>query len=306
MKITVKNGYKLSALTLGTVQLGLAYGVNNGRGMPSFEESSELLRTALDSGVVSFDTARDYGESERVLGKFFKNETRERTIITKSKITGIDKSKLRDTLFSHVRESCEKLGLDKIPFLKLHSESMLIEYGDAMIRALEDLKREGLVAGVGVSFSDKSRLGELTDGVDLDCVQLPANMLDYEFISGGGIKRLSDRGIFVFVRSVYLQGLFFKNTDELPEKIRCAKAPLDKLHTLANDAGIGMAEMAFGFMRDTEGIGSLVVGADDPAQLRESVALASAKPLSESLKREISAIASTVDPIVIRPWEWYK
>ena len=83
MNYTVKNGHKISALTLGTVQFGLAYGINNDKGMPSFEESARIIDTALNEGIVSFDTARGYGESESVLGKYFKTETREKTIITK-------------------------------------------------------------------------------------------------------------------------------------------------------------------------------------------------------------------------------
>ena len=60
MKHIIKNGYKISELTLGTVQLGLAYGVNNDKGMPSFEESSEILDTALSSGIISFDTLKGF------------------------------------------------------------------------------------------------------------------------------------------------------------------------------------------------------------------------------------------------------
>ena len=92
MNYTVKNGYKISELTLGTVQLGLAYGVNNDKGMPSFEESSEILNTALSSGIISFDTAQAYGESERVLKRYFENEKRERTLITKVVFRDVDKS----------------------------------------------------------------------------------------------------------------------------------------------------------------------------------------------------------------------
>ena len=84
MNFTVKNGYKISALTLGTVQLGLAYGVNNDKGMPSFEESSAILDTALAAGILSFDTARGYGESELVLKRYFAEKDVEKTIISKA------------------------------------------------------------------------------------------------------------------------------------------------------------------------------------------------------------------------------
>ena len=302
----MKNGYKISDLTLGTVQLGLSYGINNDGGMPSFEESSAILNTALSSGIVSFDTARAYGESENVLGKFFGKSPAEKTLITKILIKDADKSKLKDAVFDMVRDSIRRLGLTKLPFLKLHNESMLIQYGDDIVSVLHELKREGLVDGVGVSFSDKSRLLELTEGRGFDCVQLPANIFDNEVIRSGAIKKLSNAGSIVFVRSIYLQGLFFKNTDNLPEKLKCAKAPLDKLHALAKDAGISMAELAVTFIRDTEGITSLLFGCDNSTQLLESVSLINAPKIKPEVMVEAMKIAESVPPIVIRPWEWAK
>lgn len=306
MKYTVKNGYKISDLTLGTVQLGLAYGVNNDKGMPSYEESSAILNTALDSGIISFDTAQAYGESELVLKRFFQNDTRERTLITKVVFRDVDKSGVRDKLFDMTRTSMKRLGVEKIPFLKLHNQDMLELYGDTLVYALEDLKKEGLVDGVGVSFSDKSRLLELTEGRGFDCIQLPANIFDNGVIVDGSIKKLADAGSAVFVRSIYLQGLFFKDTNTLPDKIKSAKAPLDKLHALARDAGVSMAELAVTFIRDTDGITSLLLGADNPSQLLESVSLINAPKITPEVAKEALKIAEEVEPIVIRPWEWSK
>lgn len=306
MNFTIKNGYKISELTLGTVQLGLPYGVNNSKGMPSFEESSAILDTALSNGIVSFDTARAYGESEAVLGRFFDSNPAEKTLITKVIFTDIDKSAVKDTLFDMVRDSMRKLGLEKLPFLKLHNESMLMKYGDTIVSALHDLKSEGLVGGIGASFSDKSRIIELTDGCGFDCIQLPANIFDNEVIIDGTLKKLSNSGSIIFVRSIYLQGLFFKDTNELPEKIKCAKDPLDKLHALARDAEISMAELAVTFIRDTEGITSLLLGCDTPAQLIESVSLVNAPKIRDDVMKEALKIAENIPPVVIRPWEWFK
>lgn len=306
MKFTIKNGHKISKLTLGTVQLGLAYGVNNDKGKPSFEESSAILETALSSGILSFDTAQAYGDSELVLKQFFEKEERERTLITKVVFNDVDRSSVKDKLYSMTKESIKRLGVEKIPFLKLHNQEMIEQYGDTLIYAMQDLKKDGLVDGIGVSFSDKSRLRELTDGCGFDCVQIPANIFDSQVISDGSVKRLSESGCAVFVRSVYLQGLFFKDTDSLPDKIKSAKCPLDKLHALARDYGVSMAELAITFIRDAKGIDSLILGCDTPEQLLESVSLVNAPKINPEIAKEAAKIAEEVEPIVIRPWEWYK
>lgn len=306
MKFIEKNGYKISELTLGTVQFGLAYGVNNDKGMPSFEESSAILDTALSSGIISFDTAQAYGDSELVLKRYFENDRREKTLISKVVFRDVDKSGVKDKLFDMTRTSIKRLGVEKIPFLKLHNQDMLELYGDTLVYALHDLKKEGLVDGVGVSFSDKSKLIELTDGCGFDCVQIPANIFDSKEIVDGSIKKLADSGCAVFIRSVYLQGLFFKDTNTLPEKIKSAKAPLDKLHALANDVGVSMAELAISFIRDTEGITSLILGCDTPVQLLEGVSLINAPKIDPRVAQAAMKIAEDVEPIVIRPWEWLK
>lgn len=305
MKITEKNGYKISALTLGTAQLGLAYGVNNDKGMPTFEESSELLTTALDLGITSFDTARAYGESEAVLGRYFKAETREKTLITKVIFNEEPKEKIKDELFRQATDSAERLGLKRLPFLMLHREGYIEQYGDTLINAMRALKEEGIVSGIGVSFSDKSRLLEYCSAMPFDCIQIPANMLDNAEIRSGALKTVSDKGTAVFVRSVYLQGLFFKDTNTLPDSLRGEKPLLDKLHSLALDFGFSMAEMALGFIRDTDGIDSLVMGADTPDQLRESVNLLEGRPLPEELIKEIIKLSENINPRLTKPWTWY-
>ena len=119
-------------------------------------------------------------------------------------------------------------------------------------------------------------------------------------------KKLADSGCAVFVRSVYLQGLFFKDTNTLPEKIKSAKAPLDKLHALANEAGVSMAELAISFVRDSQGIASLVLGCDTPEQLLEGVLLINAPKINPDVAKTALRIAEEVEPIVIRPWDWFK
>ncbi|MBP3582507.1 MAG: aldo/keto reductase [Clostridia bacterium] len=306
MKTKLLCGKKISALTLGTVQLGLAYGVNNERGMPTYEESASILNTATDEGICSFDTARAYGESEAVLGRYFKENAVPRTVITKAAIYDAAPENFEDELFSSVRTSLKCLGAEKVDAVMFHNEKMFDKYGDVAARALQKLRAEGLCDCIGTSFSDKTRLYEYSTDYSLDCVQIPANMFDAVGINDGIVQKLAEQGTFVFVRSLYLQGLFFKNTDTLTGKLSAAKESLDSLSSLAREAGLGMAEMAVAYIRDSAGVGSLVLGCDTPDQLRESCRVVNSPSLSDSLRGEIERIAERVPSIVVRPWDWYK
>ena len=72
MNYIEKNSLKISQMTLGTVQLGMSYGVNNSTGMPSEEDSFKILDTAYENGITMLDTSDDYGKSEEVIGKYIK------------------------------------------------------------------------------------------------------------------------------------------------------------------------------------------------------------------------------------------
>ena len=121
MKTIINNGHKFSEFTLGTVQLGLNYGINNSHGMPTEEESADILKTALSCGVISFDTARAYGESEAVLGRFFGKSNVEKTIITKVRFDDTRKEDIKESLLMQINDSMKKLALSKIPFIMLHN-----------------------------------------------------------------------------------------------------------------------------------------------------------------------------------------
>ena len=51
-------------MILGTVELGLDYGINNSEGKPSKMQAFELLDTAWNGGIRELDTAAAYGDSE--------------------------------------------------------------------------------------------------------------------------------------------------------------------------------------------------------------------------------------------------
>ncbi|AUS05210.1 aldo/keto reductase [Pseudotamlana carrageenivorans] len=64
-----------SKLVLGTVQLGLNYGINNQIGQPSLDKAFGILNTAFDNGIQILDTAEGYGNSHEIIGEFLKNNS---------------------------------------------------------------------------------------------------------------------------------------------------------------------------------------------------------------------------------------
>ena len=66
-----RTGFEVSQISLGTVEIGMSYGIAQNGNVPVPDEgaSSRLLNTALDLGVNFIDTARAYCESEAIIGR---------------------------------------------------------------------------------------------------------------------------------------------------------------------------------------------------------------------------------------------
>jgi aryl-alcohol dehydrogenase-like predicted oxidoreductase len=65
----------LEKICLGTAQFGLDYGINNTRGKIPKNEVFGILEYALQNGIEFIDTAYAYGDSEKVLGEFIKEQS---------------------------------------------------------------------------------------------------------------------------------------------------------------------------------------------------------------------------------------
>ena len=160
MENIIKNNCEISKLMLGTVQLGIPYGINNTHGMPTYEESSELLTTAINLGVTAFDTARGYGKSEEVLGKYFTENPPHKTIITKVEFSEETLDNVVDSFFYQIEDSKKKLGVESLSGVLLHSEKHIENYGKTLIDALVESKERGDIKNIGVSLSCKEKMME--------------------------------------------------------------------------------------------------------------------------------------------------
>src|SRR6266850_5042565 len=65
-----RTGLTVSALSLGTVSLGIDYGIRapGDFGRPTENDAIKLVREALDRGITFIDTSPGYGDAERIVG----------------------------------------------------------------------------------------------------------------------------------------------------------------------------------------------------------------------------------------------
>lgn len=300
----------ISKITLGTAQLGFDYGISNTKGKPSDEQCYRILQTALDNGITSFDTAPVYGSSEDLIGNFLKNnEYPNLTILTKiSKI----KSKNNHPSFNEVKDivkkslitSKDKLNVKKISMCFLHDPSDMYSFDGFVVKSLKQLKKEGIIDGIGTSIYTPNQAKEFLEINELDAIQIPLNLFDTRLIKDGSLTKLKNLGKIIFARSIFLQGLFFLDLDSIPNNMHFAKKPLEKLQMLSSKYGIEIKELAFSFVKDILEVDSMIIGVDTEEQLKNNIRLLDASPLSEEIKQELNNSFFNMSEELINPTLW--
>lgn len=289
---------KVSPMTLGTVQLGMNYGIANDAGKPDEEKSFAILRSALEGGVTALDTARAYGDSELVIGRFLKQWHGEKpAIITKVPVLqGETPKELEKFVTESVEQSLERLGMNKLASVMLHGAKDPIIHGKACADAAKALIYHGYTDKVGVSVYTAEDIAGMLPYDIFSLTQVPMSIFDQRLIAGGWIDQLKARDYTVYVRSVFLQGLFFLDPDTMTDPILLEHAApkLRLLRQVAQDENMTLAQLAIAFIRDCPGVTSLVLGADTPEQVQENLKQFATAPLSEDvmdrLRREFAFV----------------
>jgi aryl-alcohol dehydrogenase-like predicted oxidoreductase len=310
MEYSKIKGLTISKYTLGTVQLGMSYGIANKSGQPDMKKSFDILETAIKLGINAIDMASDYGTAEEVVGKYFltvKKDDDTPLLITKFTIHHAD-NLTDDDIEMQVRifveDAIKRLQIKKLPIFLLHRVEDMYLHGESISKALRKLINEGLIGKAGVSVYSGSDVEKMLEDDLYEVVQVPMNIIDHRLVKRGIIEKLRQKGIIVFVRSVFLQGLFFLNPDELAPNMKDAREPLLQLRQLAKEEKIPVAQLALSYIRDMDGITSLVIGAEEPEQVRSNVELINTPKLSANIRNKIDDMFLNVPNHVLNPSVW--
>lgn len=294
---------KVLPLVLGTVQLGLEYGIANKSGRPDIEKASEIVNSAWSAGVREFDTAQDYGESERVLGRVFRVLGISPLANVISKIDPAIDHKNRDEVFRSVRESLDRLGVESLSGLLLHDEKLLDLWDSGIGVIMSDMVKEGLVKRIGVSVYSPDRAAQALSIPQIDIVQVPSNILDRRFENMGIFERIEGRRAEVYVRSVFLQGLLLMDTAEVPTEMMFAVPELNKLGRLCAETGLTRQELAVAYMRFSAPDAKLVMGVESAGQLSSNIGCLNKKiDIRTALK--VRSLFSDVGVKLLNPSLW--
>jgi aryl-alcohol dehydrogenase-like predicted oxidoreductase len=306
MKTTQLGDLHLSQLMLGTVQFGLPYGVANVSGQPSFEDVCAILQCAHEGGVNCLDTAPIYGESEEVLGRALHELKLGDAMCVVSKTLRLveenaSAAEIERMAESEVLRSLERLQLEALPVCLIH-----VQENFRYVEALQRLKEKGLIRHVGCSVTKPSAAHEIIRSGLCEAVQLPTSILDRRFSHSGIFEEARERGVAIFVRSAYLQGLILMEPDGVPDDLRAVVPALQELRALAAELNLGMEELALRYVLGLRGLSCVVVGVESTAQMRRNLEVFESGALNATVQQHMEALDFDLPDLIFEPWRWQK
>lgn len=252
-------------IALGTVQLGMPYGIANTHGQPSLDESEKIISLARDRGIDTLDTAMAYGESELRLGQIGVDGFR---LITKLSGVPADREDTYDWVFRSVEASLLRLRQSKLDSLLLHRPDQLLdEKGSELYGAILKLKEQALVRKIGVSIYNPGQLDSILTKFSFDIVQSPLNVLDRRISESGWARKLKALGIELHARSVFLQGLLLMTAAQRPPYFHKWADLWHRFDEWIANSGRPAIEMTLGNVIADEYVSLAIVGVENAAQL---------------------------------------
>lgn len=250
---------KARRILLGSAQFGMSYGIMNKYGQVPFAEVESILLKAYSAGINSIDTSGDYGNSEHTIGAILsKNPSVEFEVYSKNATDDIENS------FNESQRRLKSVYGYSIHYFETFKNRPSV-WAD-----LRKLKEKGLVKKIGISLYSPHELEYLLDnGLDLDIIQIPSNLLDSRFTPY--FEDLQQRKIEMHIRSVFLQGLFFKDMDMVPPKLDPLKKPIRDVQNYCLKKGVTIQDFALNFMLYYPQVSKVLIGVHSCKQLEENI-----------------------------------
>lgn len=284
----------ISKIVIGTAQFGLKYGINNKTGRISENEVKQILNFASLQNIFFLDTSPLYGNSEEVIGNCLSEISGKFNIV--SKLPDCDKSEVKDLFF----KSLSMLKSKKIYGYLFHHYSGFINQVSNYYE-LNELKEKGLIKKIGFSLYHTSELDYLLkNGYHFDIVQFPYSVFDQRFSEY--LPILKDKNIEVFVRSIFLQGLVFKDPNELTYPLSKLSNKINLLRQLCIKKKISIANLCLSFIIENNCIDKVILGVDNIDQFKELVSVKLLK-MDDALRKELIELKENNEKLIL-PINW--
>ncbi len=296
-----KTGMKVSELSFGCSSLGCVF--------RSIKESEalEATFTAIDSGINFLDVSPYYGyyTAETVLGKALKSIPRDKYYLS-TKVGRYGKDGVNEWDYSarrakeSVYESMERLNVDHIDLINVHDIEFqaslpggLRKVAEETIPALLELKKEGVVAHIGITDLQPENLKWVIDNTENGMVESVLCFCHYclnDTLILDYLDCFEQKGIGVINASPLSMGLLSERG--IPEWHPAPKTLVDvckQASEYCKSVGYPIEKLAMQFATGNPRIATTLFSSANPDNVRRNVEYVESE-IDEALLKEVTRI----------------
>ena len=257
----------LNKIILGAAQLGMNYGVNN-YGPLDKNEVFEILDFAIENGIKTIDTAEVYGNSINLIGDYIKERSESNLKLISKINVNLDLKRL--DFEKHIQNQLNILGINSFYGYMFHDYKSF-KNNDFALRKLNDLVDCGMIKNVGISIYETNNIIDIVENYKFNFIQLPFNLLDNEKDKIEILKIACKKQIKIHVRSVFLQGLFFKPLKNYSKKLEPLKKYIKKLNNISLESKMDIESLALMYPLKKYYIDKVIFGVHNLEQFSKNI-----------------------------------
>lgn len=305
MKIHSYKDLKLSAFCLGCAQFGQEYGIAN-KLILKEREIKTIINKSIESDINFFDTAADYGKSEEILGKCltpFKNK--DLVIATKIKYIKskkLDKNIIKKAVQNSLESSLKKLRRNHLDIVYIHQYQLFSKFPGVFLEVLRGYRKKGLIRYIGISLYESKEIDKALKYNEIDVFQIPYNVLNRTFEESGKISLLKKHKKLITIRSVFLQGLFFMEPNNLPEYFGPIRETLRNFYREVKKYFNSKEQFFLGYVL-SKNFGPVILGISSVSQLLRNLKIFNAS-FNKNEFRAVEKETLNLKSIYIDPRQW--
>ncbi|MCK4817282.1 aldo/keto reductase, partial [bacterium] len=119
----------------------------------------------------------------------------------------------------------------------------------------------------------------------------------------GYFSVLKSKGIDIFVRSVFLQGLVFLAPQELCGSLVTAKKYVERLREIAQESRMSIVQICMDFVLNNSQVTAAVIGVDSLEQFTQNIKQLSSIDKFDGLRQRMTEL-EIGDENILLPYKW--
>jgi aryl-alcohol dehydrogenase-like predicted oxidoreductase len=287
-----KTGFETSRLGVGLSEIGSQLSISDQ------DQASDVLNTALDSGINFLDTSACYGISEQLVGKGISHRRNDYFLATKAGHVALGyegEAWTYQTVVDSIDRSLQLLQTDHVDLVQLHScEIDVLEKGD-VIRALQEAEQAGKTRFIGYSGDNEAAHWAVDSGL-FSSLQTSYNLVEQRARTSKLLEKATSKGMGTIIKRPIAGGVWGKSRPEAgiddagryntPYLVR-AKA-IRALGDIENEPEDGILT-ALGYTLSDPNVSVAIVGTTNPSHMATNIKqIDNDLPITESVITELN------------------